>query len=522
MGRQFRLGIVEDEKLLLEDLAANVDWSAWGVEVVFCERNGSHALKRLSKEYVDILLTDIRMPVMDGIELAQRARQIHPDMQLVFLTSYDDVSFMRSAISLNAVAYLSKPFRMPALEEAMQKAIARCQLLRNAEIGQRKLQEERLIRIVLGREANVAQFRGAWKMFHLEIGRFLSLYRSSTAAEIKQLMDEVKEALYDFLSYRCSNCYVLHMSKGQFLILTDPRYDVSTMTEADETELDESLEHRFELDFHILPGNPTVEATDFSGHYRQLLTQRENAFYQYTPSASVSGDSTSLNQCKRDVIQSVGDSAAVERTISVWFARINAERPSRDAVLADCAEVCKAFCDKYSAVLRTEHMPWDIREMLHMLEEQQNLSGLEEYLLSLAAGVDTEQKTELPQETDAVNRMIHYIRKNYAKPISAELLSRQFYLASNTIRILFKQRTGMTVHDFLTETRMQQAKQLLADPDIRIKDVAIRVGYDNVSYFCMRFARCFDVTPRVYRRQLLHKCFDGEDEYESNRQRDQE
>lgn len=510
MSRLIRLGIVEDEKLLLEDLATNVDWRAWGIEVVFCERNGSHALKRLSREYVDIILTDIRMPVMDGIELAHQARRIHPDIQFVFLTSYDDVSFMRSAISLNAVAYLSKPFRMAALEEAMNKAIDRCNLLRNAEIGQRQIQEERLIRIVLGLEDEVSDFEGEWKLFHLEICRFLSLYRSSTAAQIKQLMDEVKSTLYDFFSYRCSSCYVLHMSKGQFLILTDPSCDFSKMTESDESELDDSLGHRFNLNLHFLPGNPTVEAVCFSNHYRQLIIQREEAFYQYAQSEAAKDESLSLHQCKWEVIQSVGDPEALQRSIQIWFARINAEKPSRDAVLADCSEVCKAFCDKYGDGIRSDRQPGDIREMLHMLEEQQNLSGLEEYLLSLAAGTDEEQTTELPQETDTVDRMMRYIRKNYAKPISAETLSKQFYLASNTIRILFKQRAGMTVHDYLTETRMRQAKLLLADPDIRIKDVAGRVGYDNVSYFCMRFARCYDVTPSAYRRQILQKRFDGE------------
>lgn len=509
MSRLIRLGIVEDEKLLLEDLASNVDWHAWGIEVVFCERNGSHALKRLSREYVDIILTDIRMPVMDGIELAHQARRIHPDVQFIFLTSYDDVSFMRSAISLNAVAYLSKPFRMAALEEAMNKAIYRCNLLRNAEIGQRQIQEERLIRIVLGLEDNISDFEGEWKMFHLEISRFLSLYRSSTAAQIKRMMDEVKSTLYDFLSYRCASCYVLHMSKGQFLILTDPSCDFSTMTEADEAELDESLGHQFELNFHILPDNPTVEAGCFSNHYRQLIIQREEAFYQYAQSEAAGDKSLSLHQCKREVIQSVGDPVALQRSIQNWFARINAEKPSRDSVLADCSEVCKAFCDKYGDSIRSEHMPWDIREMLHMLEEQQNLSGLEESLLSLAAGIGEEQTAEIPQEADVVDRMMRYIRKNYANPISAETLARQFYLASNSIRILFKQRAGMTVHDYLTDTRMRQAKLLLADPEIRIKDVASRVGYDNVSYFCMRFARCYDMTPRVYRRQILQKRFDG-------------
>lgn len=225
--------------------------------------------------YADIILTDIRMPVMDGIELARQARELHSDIQFIFLTSYDDVEFMKSAISLNVVAYLSKPFRMAALEDAMKEAIDRRNLLRSAEVGQRQMREEKLMRICLGLEDDAANFEGAWQMFHLEIGRFLSLYRFSTAAQIKQLMEEVKSRLYDFLSCRCSSYYVLHMSKGQFLILADPGCDFSQMTDADEAELDESLGRRFELDFLFLPGNPAVEAASFFIHYRQLMNMRE-------------------------------------------------------------------------------------------------------------------------------------------------------------------------------------------------------------------------------------------------------
>lgn len=505
-----RLGIVEDEKLLLDDLAANVDWRAWGVEVVFCERNGLHALRRLSREYVDIILTDIRMPVMDGIELARQARELHPDIQFIFLTSYDDVEFMKSAISLNVVAYLSKPFRMAALEEAMKKAIDRRNLLRSAEVGLRQMREEKLMRICLGLEDDAANFEGAWQMFHLEIGRFLSLYRSSTAAQIKQLMEEVKSRLYDFLSCRCSSYYVLHMSKGQFLILADPGCDFSQMTDADEAELDESLGRRFELDFLFLPGNPAVEAASFFSHYRQLMNMREESFYQYTQPEGMRMSTATMRECKWEIIQNVGDPEKLPQSIQQWFARINVEKPNRDTVLTECSEICKALGDKYApAALRGERSPWDLREMLHMLEEQPNLSGLEEYLLSLAEGTMAEQPPAAPQETDEVEHMMRYIRMHYAEPISAETLSRRFYQASNTIRLIFKQKTGMTVHDYLTETRMRQAKVLLADPDVRIKDVAARVGYDNVSYFCMRFARSFDMTPRVYRRQVLQTRYGG-------------
>ena len=200
-----RIGIVEDERLLLEDLVNHVDWDSWDIEVAFAERNGAQVLRRMSREYVDIILTDIRMPVMDGITMSEQIQKRYPHVQFIFLTSYDDVSFTKSAIQLNAVAYLSKPVNMNELHSAVQEAGRRLEMISSAEYGARLFREEQLIRLVggMGCDEAVDTFPGSLYVFCVQIVNFLSIYHTRSAAEVKWLTTEIKNRLMYFLSCRC-------------------------------------------------------------------------------------------------------------------------------------------------------------------------------------------------------------------------------------------------------------------------------------------------------------------------------
>lgn len=498
-----RLAIVEDEKLLLEDLANNVDWAAWGVEVAFTERNGANALKQLQHTSVDMILTDIRMPVMDGIELARRVQAWNRDpIQFIFLTSYDDVDYMKSAIELRAVAYLSKPFRMEELHRAVSEAICRRNMARSMEVGLRQQRMDQLTRLALEEDGDPQVFPGQWQLIHVEVARFMSLYRSGTAARVNQVIRDTREHLERFLSARCSQYVVAHMSKGQFLLLASGESDLSRMTESDEAELDEEMGRGIQLDLLFVPGNPLLTAEGFASRYRQLMQLREEAFYRQDRLPEAQGEHRrTAADCKRAMLQSVGTPERMRQALRRWMACISAERPDRDAVLADCYEVCKAFADARGV----KGQAVDLREMLYQLEEQSDLGALEDYLLSVMEAAEGHTGKVGAHEEDLVDQMIAYINKHYAEPISAESMTKSFFLASNAIRALFKEKTGYTVHEYLMETRMRQAQQLLRDSTLRIKDVAERVGYDNVSYFCMRFSRTFDMTPMTYRRQILQK-----------------
>lgn len=501
-----KIGIVEDERLLLEDLVNHIDWESWGIEIAFAERNGAKVLQRMPHEYADIILTDIRMPVMNGIEMSEQLQLRYPHVQFIFLTSYDDVSFTKSAIKLNAVAYLSKPVNIPQLHAAVQEAMRRLEMITSAEFGARLRREEQLIRLLSDSEdpESADAFPGQWQIFSVQIAHFLSVYHTRSAAEVNWLTTETKKQLYYFLSCRCENFCAAYLSKGEFVVVADASYDFSSLTEDDKRELADSVGTNIDFDFLFPPSNTPVPADRFSEQYQELSRLRNETFYQFHPSTPVPPSDKTLKECTWELLQRIADENEISQdALECWFASVSTLQPKRKTVVSDCYKICEALVNRQQISLGGMKWPdYDKHDMLHMLEELQSLDALEGYILSLQENLRAAKAAPDGDGQDTVRQIIQHINQHYAEPISAETLTKDFYLASNTIRALFKQKTGRTIHEYLTEVRLENARQLLVNPDLRIKEIAVRTGYRNVSYFCKLFADMYGVSPMSYRLQL--------------------
>ena len=119
--KMYRVLLVEDEEIELETLRDYIDWKKNGISRVFTARNGRRALECLEENMADIVITDIQMPGMSGIELAETIVRRGYPCKIVFLTGYDDFSYIHSAFQVNAVDYLLKPFTIEEVEACLKK-----------------------------------------------------------------------------------------------------------------------------------------------------------------------------------------------------------------------------------------------------------------------------------------------------------------------------------------------------------------------------------------------------------------
>ena len=117
----YRVLLVEDEEIELETLRDYIDWKKNGISRVFTARNGRRALECLEENMADIVITDIQMPGMSGIELAETIVRRGYPCKIVFLSGYDDFSYIHSAFQVNAVDYLLKPFTIEEVEACLKK-----------------------------------------------------------------------------------------------------------------------------------------------------------------------------------------------------------------------------------------------------------------------------------------------------------------------------------------------------------------------------------------------------------------
>ncbi|NLY17695.1 MAG: response regulator [Clostridiaceae bacterium] len=118
----YRLLIVEDEYIIRNTLATALDWKETGCEVIGTSKNGAEAMEFLQKEKADIIITDIKMDEMDGIELCSQVSRLYPNMKIIIITGYGEFDYAKSAIKLGVKDFILKPIEHGELLNAVRKA----------------------------------------------------------------------------------------------------------------------------------------------------------------------------------------------------------------------------------------------------------------------------------------------------------------------------------------------------------------------------------------------------------------
>jgi len=228
-----RLGLflVDDEKRTRDGIRDGFDWAGLGIEVVGEAEDGVEALARVRRAAPDILVCDVRMPRMDGIELTRILRDRYPRLQIVFLSGYSDKEYLKSAIKVNAVDYVEKPVDDGELREAVLRAAARCRTAADAASRGRHcvFPAERRLSAFLGKDVN-RTVHAVMEHVMANVGADLSLramadrFGLTPAYLCKLFRKETGETLHEFVT-------LARIEKSR-QIMRDPRlklYEVASL-----------------------------------------------------------------------------------------------------------------------------------------------------------------------------------------------------------------------------------------------------------------------------------------------------
>lgn len=514
--------VVDDEKHYADSLADTIPWKALGISRVLKAYSASEALALMEARPVDILMTDIRMPRMNGLELIEQARQRYPRLKCLLLTGYADFAYARKAIELQALDYLMKPAKDEQLLEAMGRIV-------------KQLEQER----------SMAQGYRIYQDHSAKLKADLLLETLSGRLNGKALADKLK--LFDLplpLSGRVSLCLIRlgYPFDGQDL------YSQSLIRFAITNMQEELLMERYDC----------WAATDDEGHLLILV-------YDLSGAPPEAGWVQERTKCLRQEVQSllkgeiaVGEAECLfpeELHAGYLLAKLrldSGERPSGMAQERDGQEA-QLMRRLYEAPLLThllETEQWEEAEakirtfvspLLHtgspdlmrdvffflsnafqyianrrgrtlaqMLTPEQNAflkgkamlhaSQLEGWALDALRTLRDQLGEEPEDYSQAIIRKTQaYIQKELDKDLSLTLLARRVYVHPSHLSKLFKQCTDLTVSQYIYEQRMRKACELLKHSNDKIYHVGENVGYPNTNWFIRKFRDYYQMTPQEFR-----------------------
>ncbi|GHU73075.1 hypothetical protein AGMMS49992_10520 [Clostridia bacterium] len=519
----FKLIIADDETRSREGLCRIVDWASLGYKIVGCYEDGSYILEHLRREHADVVLADIRMKQVGGLEVAQAIREHHPNTVCVLISAYQEFDFAHQAIAYNVKDYLLKPTRLTDIQRVFTKIAHSLE-----EEAERMLEHD-------VRRHEHEQFDQLWRdqfLYDLYMGTLRDTPKLDQL--IRHYYPDVAEPLLIYNSFNiCRKDAAVDSCEAEALIrrlftgsVNTMRYNLAAF-QSDMIAVIAIMErYRSADDEHALRAK-LEELTNQAG---------EMTGFEITPRITQVYESISafVNRPARRIIirDTVGDHGlSTESSIyfqdqqRLLFTYVSSGNKEQSLILAErIAQQLRAL----QTGMRNALIIDTVARIQTRLQEIDLIPpAIPAYDQLLLAETETDcaqwinEQVERwldvikPQPTahNIIMELKRYINDHFSGNISLETVARTVFLSPVYVSRLFRQETGETFVDYVTRIRIDNAKALLRDHSQTVSQVSLMVGYPNPRYFYRVFREQTGYTPSEFRRLRSQQASEERPDY---------
>lgn len=468
--------IVDDERISREGLLDFIDWrDDYGIEIAGTAANGKEGLDLYEKLQPDIVLTDIKMPIMSGIEMAEKIRSNDSRVRIILLSAYSDFNYAQKALKTKVDDYLLKPVEEQELRKLMDR-IATESMERSLQEDSRRqflevldgswewcpqLRDSRFQVFILGKDAERDRCRDALWLVEFHEGSYVGIAKYAQDAT-----DDNRRVIYD--GAEC--CY----AGG---CVERPEDIRKSYNEAVLAQYIGSFWGLKELKYtHIAKRRKqwARHDADMRQEIIKLSDELHDAIRQLEPARIEAAAHRTMHY----LLQNQGiDPSYIEDFLIHLAIRISRE-------LSDFNDIKASL--------------WELRMSLHGIDRFHAIKAIFiEWLKKWTERVEERQRLS---DTTIVERVVGMIEQQYAEDINLRLIADRVYLSPNYLGNIFRSTTGLYFNDYLVGYRMKKATELLLVGSDKVALIGEAVGIPNTSYFSSLFKKTYGVTPKEYRR----------------------
>ncbi|WP_438350321.1 response regulator transcription factor [Paenibacillus sp. FA6] len=524
----FRVLIVDDEQEIINGLKLKVEWDSIGLQIVGEAGNGVAALEFLENHAVDIVLTDMNMPVMNGSAFLDYCKEQYPGIKVIVLTGYDDFEYARAAVRGNARDYLLKPIMSEELTEVLQRVKLELdnerEKYKKTTATEWKLSmflmemcENFVLRIAKGETNFNIQNRA--ELFHMnnwehQSVSFLTLgLRQSINDETG--IDRVPQ-LYQFpFELICRE--IIELTTESSILFKDNNYPnllhiISLDNEMNKVALTDKLREivSSKLRFELVIGSslPVCGYSEWNEGYMGALLSW-NMEVSHVQNSEIKLEEGQLNLQGSDIqalkrMHLRGEMSSFKDIIEIQLQE--AYRQSKSSFVKSIFQlflVIEGIAHETNASLSSAQQIWLRPEFALSLDtiEKANV-----FLMEIANHIHQHVvNAEVTDEQSVIKKAQSFIDDNYMYEITLPMLAEKYNYNPSYFSELFKSKVGKTYVQYITEVRMKHACKLLEESNLGLWDIAELTGFSNPSYFSSKFKKVFGISPTDYRQRLPRK-----------------
>lgn len=523
----YRLLIVEDEKWEREGLRDFIDWSSLGIEVVGLACNGVEGLTLSEQTHPDIILTDIRMPKMDGINMSKKIRSFLPNAKIIILSGYNDFGYAKQTFEFRAFDYVLKPVDKNSIQDVVIRAISALDREQSNEIEEFTLKSKLmdylsenknslLLKILEGNELELAQESFPVRLSYPKAKIVIALLTMKSASPIdSRIITDRFEAIMK--------------ERGMAFSFIKPLKEAVLCLEAPDTQEELSdilqalagyLKAELNIDSIISVGEAVSGFSEAAVSYSQA---REAYSYRFLAQY---GDILLYNEVKEknymnldfarpivirahDVINKL--MAATQKNqreewrflLDSFLATLREISPLSKLMLSKFFTQAMLIINPAVFSVNSENLKSFILDKGRFEEQISKMDTFEQtkdYLMGFLEAISSNTMNKSGNtDAEVTHRVIKIIEERYSEELDLKCISQVIHLTPYYIGSIFKKNTGKTFNQYLCDYRIDRAKEILQTGKVNISRLSEAVGIKNTSYFCSLFKNRFGISPGDYK-----------------------
>jgi two-component system response regulator YesN len=519
----YKVFFVEDEIVTREGIRDNVDWMANGFEFCGEAPDGEIALPLLQTARPDLLITDIRMPFMDGLQLCKIVRERMPWVKIIILSGHDEFEYAQKAIGLGVTEYLLKPVTVQTLHSVLQKIAAQLDQERKEQEHLRKLQddveenraalrERLLLKLVVGAVSSTDAIEKAQLLGLDIIARYyLVVIIKIELADRSEQFDyaeyqQVQQILMGLVEH---NPDVFILKKGWDELVLIMKGNTPEYLEEEKDLLLERVKREVQ--------QPRYQLVIGVGALKKRIAEIRQSFVEALASTQTVADAkVSLNYTTDKAELLKLDKSAVDNYLRCGVKEEFDEffdtyiQPLRETALASYLIKNYMFVDIVLATAQlVNELGGDVDQIIPELDSiEMTLTNiktteqLREQARKILIGALAFRDSRTSNHAGMVQQAKQYIDRHYMDPaLSLNQVAAQVNLSPSYFSVVFGQATGQTFKEYLTEIRIKKAKELLRMTTQGSADISYQVGFSDPHYFSYVFRRNTGLSPTQFRLQ---------------------
>ena len=491
--------LVDDKKSIVDGLEVYIDWKSLGFEVAAKATDAREAIAITKKQHIDLIITDIRMPEMTGLEMVMELGKGTSTYKYIFLSGYSEFEYAKWAIENRVSGYLLKPVNAEELTELLKKV--RSEIEEEAEFLAQKTTE--YLRRILDRGSVVEENTPLDQSRNL---RYLLIKEIPCAEESDNHTDKIVEIIRNF-NADADKCFIVKGAKGEVELVLNCEECFEGME-----QFAENLKLRLRTgsvpDFVILVGCRVESVGELRASKESIAVLEKAVFYcakrkvflyESYQEITFSEDISDMPMGKMlEAVKNV-NGEMFQQSVKNFRDHINQKKIRPDIVM-DCVNKLVFDISDYVSKNGGEIMQIMVRWTAVKGASNQTCDSICAFLLELWEQVYQEISKGGRQQTFALDDVFAYIQENYSdETMSLQKVAQKYYITAPYLGKLIKEKTGDSFRSYLLRLRMEKAKNLLIKSNYTVYKIAHMVGFADANYFILRFQKSEDISPARYR-----------------------